>query len=174
MDKRLYRNLLIVLLAIIFVITGIAVFSLPKPKLVYFDVDGDGKEEEFSLKHDTLTVKAGDTVLWTSEKDWEVEDFLIYDINGDGNTELLVLLWKKGSFGDYTPIWIDKADDNEWTQHMFIYTWDNKWSPLWMSSKLIPEIAEWNMTEDGKIHIITDSGEDTLWQWGSWGIERYK
>jgi hypothetical protein len=43
-----------------------------------------------------------------------------------------------------------------------------------MSSKLIPEISAWDITEENQIHIITTSGEDTLWIWGSWGLERIK
>lgn len=174
MDKRLYR-ILLTIAAILVTAGAVAAFLLlQKPKVLYCDVDGDGSQEIFTLKYRALTVEKDGAVIWESDDDWRVDDFLVYDINADGSMDLLVLLWKRGSFGAYAPIWVDKEADDEMTQHMFIYSWEDGWRPLWMSSKLIPEIREWNMTEEGKIHIITDSGEDTLWQWGSWGIERYK
>lgn len=147
-----------------------------KSKELQYDMDGDGVQETFRMKKKGLKVLRSDTEIWSSKEEWEVEDFLIGDINRDNQPELLVLVWKEGSFGEFRPFWIEGEDD-EWTQHIFIYHWsekDDKVKAIWMSSKLIPQVKEWDLTDEGCIEILTDQDEETLWGWRTWGLERYK
>ena len=84
-----------------------------------------------------------------------------------------MLVWKRGSYGDYTPFWDE--NDNGFSQHIFIFQWiDERPDPIWMSSTLRPQVDSWELTDENTIRIITDSGEDTRWIWGQWGLERIK
>lgn len=137
------------------------------------DLNGDGAEEIIRLTDSCVTVSHENVVIWESDAEWEVTDFLVADINRDDREELLLLAWKKGSFGEYTPFW--EENDEEYSQHIFIYRMsEDKMQAVWMSSRLKPQVQSWNMTEDGLIHIVTDSGEDTDWMWGEWGLERVR
>lgn len=139
------------------------------------DINHDGTDEIITLYNRKLSITDNGNLLWEAQEEWEVTDFLIADINKDGWEEILILLWKQGSFGEHAPFWEEDHTDDEPSQHIFIYQWsgqEQRIKPLWMSSRLKPRIQSWNMTEDGKIHIITDKNEDTLWIWGKWGLER--
>lgn len=141
-------------------------------KDVICDINGDGQEERISLTENHVRVSRQEAVLWQSDEEWEVTDFLVADIDGDDTVELLLLLWKKGSFGEYTPFWIED-DGQTVTQHIFIYRMDeDKMKAVWMSSQLKPQVRSWDLAKENRIHIITDSGEDTIWMWGQWGLER--
>lgn len=175
MDKRVQGKMVIFCVLILFGLMIVYLFNFKQGyKTEYYDIDNDGIEEEFTQKLRTVSVKKDGELCWQSEQDWKCDDFLVYDIDSDGKKEFLVLLWKKGIFGEYKPFWMEENKD-ELTQRIFIYRWNDdeqKIAAVWMSSKLIPEIKSWDMTEDGKIHIVTMSGEDTLWIWGHWGLER--
>lgn len=114
-------------------------------------------------------------ILWRGDAGWRVQDFLTGDINGDGVTELLLLTWRRGNYGQSKPFWVEKNSTEHYTQHIFIYQWDadkNTVAPIWMSSRLVPQVAHWDMTQDFDLQITTPAGEDTLWGWRSWGLER--
>lgn len=137
------------------------------------DLNGDGTEEAIRLADSRITVSCEEEVIWESDSEWAVTDFLVADINRDDRQELLLLLWKNGSFGEYTPFW--KENDEEYSQHIFIYRMsEDKIQAVWMSSRLKPQVQSWNMTEDNLIHIVTADGEDTSWLWGQWGLERVR
>lgn len=175
MGLRVQDAKCILISLIIFALLVAGLFVGTKPEVRYYDIDGDGTDEVFIQKLRSVTVEKDGKVCWKSDPEWKCDDFQVADINGDGADEFMILLWKKGSFGNYTPFW--KENDDELSQHIFIYEWSDEWqriSAIWMSSKLIPEISSWDITEENQIHIITTSGEDTLWIWGSWGLERIK
>lgn len=113
----------------------------------------------------------GDPAL-ASEPGWRVRDFLIGDLDRDGTDELLLLVWRRGHYGPSHPFWVDQ-NDYAYSQHIFIYEQkDSGAEPVWMSSALSPRVRCWSMTEEGRLHILTPAGEDTLWGWNSWGLER--
>ncbi len=180
MGKRVQGRYAVVLFFVLFIMVfGMAVIwyngfmGRQCDKRIVCDLNGDGVEEVICLSDNHMTVSHEKAVLWESEPEWEVTDFLVGDMDRDGSRELLVLLWKKGSFGEYTPFW--KENDEEYSQHIYIYRMsENKIRAVWMSSRLKPQIQSWNMTKDSLIHIITDSGEDTDWMWGQWGLERVR
>ncbi len=109
---------------------------------------------------------------------WLIQDVLCFDINGDGNADEILLVWKRGSYGSHRPTWV-KRNDSGFSQHIFIYTRDGKrWKPIWMSSALHFKAAS---TEEGdeipgtgrKSLIITEpSGETTKWGYLTWGLMR--
>lgn len=140
-------------------------------KTLQADLDGDGSLEELRLSGQRLSVVGKDALLWRTEAGWRVQDFLVGDVDRDGDPELLLLVWKRGSYGDSHPFW-EEAADWRFSQHIFIYRWrDGEMQALWMSSRLRPEVERWDL-EGGRIRIRTPEGLDTLWGWRSWGLER--
>lgn len=136
------------------------------------DLDGDGRAEELVLEGRRLRLLLDGRELWRTERSWKVEDFLTGDIDKDGRPELLLLVWKRGSFGESRPFWVER-DELCYSQHIFLFRWDGESPvPLWMSSRLRPEVSAWAMRPDGSLSIVTPAGEETLWGWRSWGLER--
>lgn len=185
MGKRIQGGfvLKIIVVTIIAIIFAIVIFIFMwkdglfldkwEKKIVSYDLDGDKIIETISLNNRKMTVMHNNEVVWESQKEWKVVDFLIGDINRDEAQEILLLVWKRGNYGEYTPFW-DENDD-EFTQHIFIFQWkDNRLDPIWMSSKLKPQVKEWSLTDENLINILTEAGEETVWMWRSWGLERWK
>lgn len=109
---------------------------------------------------------------FASEPGWRVQDFLVGDLDQDAEAELLLLVWRRGHYGPSHPFWVSR-NDYAYSQHIFIYKQEQGTvQPVWMSSSLNPRVRSWSMTGEGNLQILTPAGEDTLWGWGSWGIER--
>ena len=182
MGKRIQDKYKLIVLGLVVMIAGSVIlfrcngsFKRHGKKTEICDMNHDETDEIITLCNQRLSIMENANLLWESQEEWKVTDFLITDINRDGFYELLILLWKKGNFGEYAPFWEENSMDDELSQHIFIYQWseqEKRIKPLWMSSGLKPQIQSWNLTEDGKIHILTDKKEDTLWRWREWGLER--
>ncbi len=133
-----------------------------------------GAAETLTLRRRALTVQngAGETV-WRSEKGWLVQDFCVGDVTGDGAPELLVLLYKRGSYGASRPFW-EKENDAGWSQHIFIYSWSGEAGaprPIWMASALPVRAAGFSL-DGGTLCLQTARGGETRWRWHSFGLER--
>ena len=77
-----------------------------------------------------------------------------------------------GHYGPSHPFWVSQ-NDYSYSQHIFIYKQKNgAVQPVWMSSSLNPRVESWSLETDGRLHILTPEGEDTLWGWETWGLER--
>lgn len=136
------------------------------------DMDGDGRTEAFVLENRRMTVFSEDEEIWASDSQWQVEDFLMGDLGGDGTEELVLFVWKRGSYGPVRPFWVE-ADETGYSQHIFLYRWESgELEPLWMSSGLTPEVREWELLSDGSLKLLTEAGEETRWGWHNWGLER--
>ncbi len=127
---------------------------------------------EAKLKDRTFGLYRNDTKIWGSEWDWSVQDFCLADIDSDGAEELLLLVWKRGSYGDHRPFWV-KRNDCDCAQHIFIYRQeperDTYVRAIWMSSAL-PPILE--METDGERIYITDpDGSVSSWRWEGFGLK---
>lgn len=193
-DKILIKLLKVTILMLLAIVAGLVLHN--ERKIVRrIDFDLDGECDTFTIYHNTLKIKFNDGTIWKTDETWKVDDFLVHDINNDGRQELLVLFWKKGSFGKYKPFWREDEIDDEYTQHICIYQveesvgvsaptveetsgWDElkkiELSQIWMSSKLIPEIKHFDVNEYGQIHIISEKDVDMIWIWNDWGLERIK
>ncbi len=108
-----------------------------------------------------------------------VQQSLQLDLTGDGADELILVVWKYGSYGKHHPSWVT-VDDAGLTQHVFIYEKrsDEKWHPIWMSSrtglgirrmKAGPEIRG---TGRPRLIFTSDDGTVTEWGWLTWGLTR--
>ena len=176
--KRIINLILTILLAVIFIITALFILwwnGLFLPDWIDWkenDIYYEGAKA--SLKDKKLTVVKDNEVLWTTEKNWYVQDVMVEDINFDGREELVVLLWKHGSFGKHMPMWQSRNDINL-KQHIFIYQWDdnreNKLRAVWMSSEIDYQIE--SIARGGDRRLITNlkNGEHRLWQWQDFGLK---
>ena len=134
-----------------------------------------GLKVDFQLNKKKFKITNSETngILFESPKGWLVSDYFVFNADKDDEKEIVLVLWKKGSFGNHKPFWYEEKDD-EWTQHIFIYDWEPEKNdylkPLWMSSKIGIEAKNIYVDEKNRIHIIDSEGEETIWQWISWGL----
>ena len=137
------------------------------------DLDGDGVQESLVAvgeAHDVRVSVAGVDVF-ASPDEWCVFDAHVCDLDGDGADELVLLVWKQGSYGPYRPFWESGADD-AWSQHVFIYGMRaGEIAPIWMSSALGSYFAREWMEPDGTLVLEAPDGSLTSWRWGSWGFK---
>lgn len=154
------------------------------------DIDGDNFRETYILKNQRLVVSENEITLWISPEDWKVQSFLLADVNHDQQKELVMVVWKKGSFGRDKPFWLNQ-DDRRYSNHLFVYSLSHdRMKPLWMSSALsrpIHSLQIQDVDNDGKNELIIHEGtysmlsyltksqpqkDYTLWQWKGWGFFR--
>ena len=57
-----------------------------------------------------ITVEKEGKLIWSLPGEVLAQDFLFDDIDGDGQSELLVLCWKRGRYGKHRPTWV-KSDE---------------------------------------------------------------
>ena len=133
----------------------------------------DGSAVSLKLSSRKFTVSRDDRKVYQSDPKVMVSDFIVGDIDHDGVRELLLLVWKKGSFGKYKPFWLEK-DEEEYSEHLFIYDLDPEredlLDPIWMSSKMGFPAAKLWMDEQDDLWLEDKAGSRTCWRWESWGL----
>ncbi len=175
----------IVTVPVIVALIGIIIYCLWKrgfflPDYITWNNQKDtfeiGNERvDFTLRKKVLTIKDNATgeILYESPKEWLVSDYFYFDVDHDGEKDVVMMVWKQGSFGEHKPFW-HKGKDNKWTQHIFIYNWDSERSdrldPRWMSSGLGIKVHKVYIDEKNRVHFIDDKGNETVWQWLGWGL----
>ena len=134
------------------------------------DLDGDGAAEHMTLRGGVLNLTASDGVRVPLPAQWRVSDAFVGDVTHDGRSELVLLVWKQGSYGQYRPFWVERNDTN-WGQHIFIYDYANgELQPVWMSSAIGFEVRDAYLDERGRVHVIHDDGSESIWEWQTWGL----
>ena len=108
-----------------------------------------------------------------------LQDAVCFDINGDGADEYVLLVWKRGSYGEHRPTWVEQ-DEKTLSQHIFIYAKeeeeDGAWRPLWMSSRTGIEAVRIAAGEEipgtgrRSLDITHPDGSVSRWGWLSWGL----
>lgn len=141
------------------------------------DVDGDGEDETLALHGMRFEATDGDAVLLETPEEWLVADVLAGDLDADGLSEVVLLVWKRGSFGAARPFWVEEgAGDDEPSQHLFVYRWrDGALQPVWMSSALgvevvAAELADAPDTSTPLLLLTSPDGGCSAWEWGTWGF----
>lgn len=129
-----------------------------------------------TLKGRRLTVTDGEggEVLWQTQADWFVQDMVIKDIDRDGKEEMILLVWKHGSYGEHLPFW-EKKNDVALRQHIFIYHQDagkaSKLRALWMSSQILYEITSISSGKDSFLNVTDRTGNTRVWTWRDFGLK---
>ncbi len=120
------------------VILGLAVSDKwdSSSQTVYGDIDGNGTRERYLLKGQQLQDFENNRLLWHTPEEWQVKQVELADADNNKQTELLLVIWKKGSFGKSKPFWF-KELDNEYTCHLFLYRLrSGRMKQVWCSSAL--------------------------------------
>lgn len=112
-------------------------------------------------------------VVWKSKWEWNVQNIESFDVDDDGSDELVMLVWKRGSYGDHMPFWEDK-NDTDLKQHIYIYTYDdieNRIKPIWMSSDIAYEIDHIEAAPLNSLRVVKMDGQTDIWKWDEWGLK---
>lgn len=148
------------------------------------DLNGNMVDEVYTLAKAKLIVVEGEKIIWQSPETWQVDNFVLADVNNDGVIDLNLSLWKEGSFGASKPFWI-KENDLSTKNHFFIYDLvGDEVKMIWGSSNLgVPncEFAIADMDNNGQNELLVIEGEYknntfcdgeyvALWQWNGWGF----
>jgi poly-gamma-glutamate synthesis protein (capsule biosynthesis protein) len=155
------------------------------------DLDADGRPEQYLLADGVLTVREGSRDLWESPPDWRVDSFALGDADNDGEGNLVISLWKEGSFGEIRPFWHTGADNGR-KNHLFVYKLqEDTCKPVWCSSDLTRPIIAFFIRDadgDGRNELIVEEGQyretsggqyapdpdgsvrTAVWQWEEWGF----
>ncbi len=151
------------------------------------DLNNNGIIEWYFLENYGLRIIENDVEVWASPAEWRVSSFAFGDTNHDDKKDLLIVAWKKGSFGEDKPFWVN-MNDKEIRCHLFIFNLtEDQVKPVWMSSALhrpINSLEVQDINQDGKNELLVyegsyslpsrfmslDASEPTLWQWQGWGF----
>lgn len=146
-------------------------------------VYGDSGEYEISLDRKTVYIRQGDEIIWTSPEGVKVQKVLSCDIDNDSEDELILLCWKKGRYGRHRPFWVEE-DEKEWSQHIFVYEYDQGIVRLkWMSSYIGQDVVDMDVGSRGDrmpgqpgwtnhLWLTDPEGKISCWTWDYWGFTR--
>lgn len=116
----------------------------------------------------------GNGFAYTAPEEWLVADAIVFDVDRDGADEVLLHVWKPGSFGQYQPFWREPDDKSVYSEHLFLFEWDpdntERLSPKWMSSAMPISALSLEIAEHSVIVIRSPENKITRWQWQSWGL----
>ncbi len=127
------------------------------------------------LKNRKVTLRNSDgSIFWNSNYTLHVQDAFITDIDKNGDDELILLVWKRGKYGNHRPFWV-LTDDPDYSQHIFIYDISNSYmvSQKWFASDIGCIVNRMKLMEqDPSILLLEEStGSNSLWHWSSFGLK---
>lgn len=153
----------------------------PENVMISRDTDGNGIEESYQLADKQVTVREGQQMIWESPEEWNTEQILLADADNDGREELLMILWKYGSYGDVKPFWREQGD-RAYSCHLFLYRLQSgRMKAVWCSSALEPPIESISVNTDPDRRLSLVAREQSrlpffnprsTWQWQDWGFTR--
>ena len=132
------------------------------------------EDKEFVLNNDKLYCYQDEEIIWETESEWKVEDFKIGDVDNDGKLELVVLLWKKGYYGDDLPFWQDENIE-DYGNHLFVYGLEKDVPKInWGSSTIPYEIKGFKIkdTDDDSKNdlVVKKKGDNVIMEWRAFGF----
>jgi hypothetical protein len=179
--------------ASIALVLSLAVLSVGSPEAPAVESHQEAVLEDgrtrLLLQERVLYVYRDGHIAWTSDPTWDVRQFVVADVDNDGEQEAAVVLWKPfhrephivyDTYGFPSP-----CEEGSLRNHLFVYGWrDHEWKPLWCSSPIadpILELAVEDVDGDGANELVVLEGSygDALdaparhvavWQWNGWGF----
>ncbi|MBQ1840221.1 MAG: VCBS repeat-containing protein [Atopobiaceae bacterium] len=137
------------------------------------DLDADGTDEVITLERRRVQVISADGApLYESDGAWRVSDALVADVTRDGRPELVMLLWRRGNYGNSRPFW-ERGMDLRMTQHVYVVGLeDGAMQPVWMGHELGEglKVSQMGATEDGLLELTTMDGQTSVWEWDYFGF----
>lgn len=180
-----------ILMFVLLIAHGLFSDSKDSGTLSQADLDSDGITEEYLLIDHCLSVREGGRVLWQSPSDWRIDNFAIGDVNNDGTVNLVITLWKTGSFGTVKPFWQTGVDDS-YKNHLFVFRLkDKEMKQVWCSSDLDCPIVSFtiqDIDDDSLFELVVEEGQyrkiagerytldrfawvrKAVWRWDEWGF----
>lgn len=188
MIKKRILIITIILLTVLVLVGYIVLIGCSAEKRQVADLDRDGKPEIYSLYRHRVSVIDQGRTIWRSPPSWKVDSFHLADATNDGRTDLVLVVWKKGSFGPHKPFWITTRD-NRISNHLFLFNLEaGKIHSLWMSSALdhpIYRLEIKDQNHDNRNELLVSENplvkmpfiparafHTTMWQWKTWGFFR--
>ena len=189
MKPVLWKKIVGVIAVVFILLLVFRVFSDNPEQYSTYDLNRDGIMESYHLTEGKLTVTQPNGIDWNSPPEWNVQSFTLDDATRDGNPELIMVLWKQGSFDLHKPLW-QEQEKNNYSCHLFVYRLiENKLIPRWCSSALNRPIKSFTVEKDssGKTFIAVEEGycstycfgrpiiigkEYSNWTWKQWGFYR--
>ncbi len=130
------------------------------------------EQAHITLSDGRLSITSGGEYL--SEEGHFTADCFVFDVDADGFDEVMLYVWKRGSYGRFRPFWVEE-DPNVYSGHLFIYEWDmsrpDRLDPIWMSSAMPVQGMDISVKE-GDIYIISPDNSTTTWRWEGWGLTK--
>jgi hypothetical protein len=141
------------------------------------------------LQEGVLYVYRDGHLVWTSDPAWDARQFVVADVDNDGEQEVALVLWKPfhrephivyDTYGFASP-W----EEGSLRNHLFVYGWrDDEWTPLWCSSPItdpIFELAVGDLDGDQANELVVLEGSYgealdapprhvAVWRWNGWGF----
>jgi hypothetical protein len=183
------RAIILLLLAGLLLLAWWVRAQSPDKAALSADTDKNGVAEIYLLEKNRVQVWEGERQLWQSPPEWKVSQILLADADNDGCEELLMVLWKHGSYGDIQPFW-QEEEDHTYSCHLFMYRLHaGRIKAAWCSSALDKPIqnlsVQVNSAEEIVLKIQEGSAFSLLyplnklflprpgtWQWQGWGFTR--
>lgn len=123
------------------------------------------------LKDKKVKVDFANGEDWESPNKFKISDVMLYDIDHDGEDEMLMLALKRGKYGKDRPSWV-KRDEICWSQHVYLYEIsDKRVAPKWMASDIGFDVTGW-ACKNGYLILGDAEGKLTYWEWNNWGLEK--
>jgi len=138
----------------------------------------NGTESEtvtYCLRNGSLSIlDSARQKLYQSDDDWLVVDCFFCDIDYNHAEDVILHVWKGGSFGQYQPFWKEQDDKAAYSEHIFIYDWNlsrtDRLKPKWMSSAMPVSGESISIDKNGVFCITAPDGSCTFWKWEGWGL----
>ncbi len=127
---------------------------------------------EVRSKNGLLILYRDNTEVWRTDWDWSVQDYCLADLDRDGQNELAMLVWKRGSYGPHRPFWV-MHNDIRLEQHVFVYAREPERTTqvraLFMSSSIGKGTEE--MGTDGVRLVLKRNGHYSVFEREVFGLK---
>lgn len=135
------------------------------------DLAAGGDAEIVTLADRSVIVRSYDgTTLYQTPSEWQVSDARTCDVTGDGTSELLMLVWRRGNYGSSRPFW-ETGRDLRMTEHLYVFGMrDGVLVPVWMGHELGRSVTEVRTIDEGTVTLVERDGGTTAWTWDGFGF----